>query len=73
MVDEQELVICSDRMTYVSIIQGQVLRDEQETDKKRDIILYIETVQKNTKIFLWNNSFTESLSTPHSRNQRTAT
>ena len=29
MVDEQELVICSDIMTYVSITQGQVLRDEQ--------------------------------------------
>ncbi len=37
MVDEQELVICSDSMTYVSITQGQVLRDEQETDKKQDI------------------------------------
>ncbi len=34
MVDEQELVICSDRMVYVSIPQGQVLQDEQETDKK---------------------------------------
>jgi hypothetical protein len=34
MVDEQELFICSDSMTYVSITQGQVLRDEQETDKK---------------------------------------
>ncbi len=34
MVDEQELVICSDSMAYVSITQGQVLRDEQETDKK---------------------------------------
>ncbi len=39
MVDEQELVICSDIMTYVSITQGQVLRDEQETDKKQDIIM----------------------------------
>ncbi len=38
MVDEQELVICSDRMTDVSITQGQVLQDEQETDKKQDII-----------------------------------
>jgi hypothetical protein len=38
MVDEQKLVICSDIMTYVSITQGQDLRDEQEADKKRDII-----------------------------------
>jgi hypothetical protein len=28
MVDEQELVISSDSMTYVSITQGQVLRDQ---------------------------------------------
>ena len=37
MVDDQELVICPDSMTYVSITQGQVLRDT-ESDKKRDII-----------------------------------
>jgi hypothetical protein len=43
MVDEQELVICFDSMTYVSITQGQVLRHEQETDKKQDII----TVHQN--------------------------
>jgi hypothetical protein len=46
MVDEQELVICSDRMTYVSITQGQVLRGEQETDKNKIFSLYIKTVQK---------------------------
>ena len=45
MVDEQELVICSDSMAYVSITQGQVLRDEQETDKKQ----YIITVYQNRK------------------------
>jgi hypothetical protein len=73
MVDEQEFVICSDRMTYVSITQGLVLRDEQETEKKTRFYHYIETIQKNTKISLWNNFFTASLSTPHSRNQRTAT
>jgi hypothetical protein len=38
MVDEQELVICSESMTYISITQGQVLRDELEIDKKQDII-----------------------------------
>ena len=69
MVDEQELVICSDSMTYVSITQGQVLRDEQETDKNEILSWYIKTVQKNTKISLWNNSFTGSLLVPHSRNQ----
>ena len=43
MVDDQELVICSDSMTYVSITQGQVLQDHTESDKKRDII----TVYRN--------------------------
>jgi len=38
MVDDQELVICSDNMTYVNISQGQVLRDDLETDKRKDII-----------------------------------
>jgi len=43
MVDDQELVICSDSMTYVSITQGQVLRDDTVHDKKQDII----TVYRN--------------------------
>ena len=43
MVDDQELVICSDSMTYVNISQGQVLRDDLETDKRKDII----TVYRN--------------------------
>jgi hypothetical protein len=34
MVDDQELVICSDSMMYVNISQGQVLRDDLETDKR---------------------------------------
>jgi len=43
MVDDQPLVICSDSMTYVTINQGQVLRDDLETDKRKDII----TVYRN--------------------------
>ena len=43
MVDDQPLVICSDSMTYVNISQGQVLRDDLETDKRKDII----TVYRN--------------------------
>lgn len=69
MVDDQELVICSDSMTYVSITQGQVLRDDTVHDKKRDIITVYRNRQKNIEIFLWNNSFTGSLLVPHSRNQ----
>ncbi len=51
MVDEQELVICSDSMTYVSITQGQVLRDEPETDKNKILSRY-QNRPKNTKISL---------------------
>jgi hypothetical protein len=38
MVDDQPLVICSDRMTYVNINQEQVLRDDLETDKRKDMV-----------------------------------
>ncbi len=69
MVDDQELVICSDSMTYVSITQGQVLRDDTESDKKRDIITVYRNQTKNTEIFLLSNSFTEYLLIPHSKNQ----
>jgi hypothetical protein len=69
MVDDQELVICSDSMTYVSITQGQVLRDDTESDKKQDIITVYRNRTKNTEIFLLSNSFTESLLIPHSKNQ----
>ncbi len=58
MVDDQELVICSDKMPYVNISQGQVLRDDLETDKRKDIItVYQNCHQKNTTAYLWNNSF----------------
>ncbi len=66
MVDEQELVICSDSMTHVSITQGQVLRNEQETNQKQDFITVYQNRPKNIKIYLWNISFTASLSTPPS-------
>jgi hypothetical protein len=52
-------------MTYVSITQGQVLQDELEINKKQDIITVYQNLKKNTKISLWSNSFTVSLSTPH--------
>lgn len=45
MVDDQELVICSDSMMYVNVSQGQVLRNDVETDKQKDII----TVYQNRK------------------------
>ncbi len=46
MVDDQELVICSDSMTYVNISQGKVLRDVLETDKRKDIITVYQNLEK---------------------------
>jgi hypothetical protein len=66
MVDDQELVICSDKMTYVNIGQGQVLRDDLETDKRKDIITVYQNRQKNTTTYLWNNSFIVCLAATHS-------
>jgi hypothetical protein len=39
MVDNQELVISFDKMTYLSLAQGQALRDECDTHAKRDLII----------------------------------
>ncbi len=74
MVDDQELVICSDSMTYVNISQGQVLRDDLESDKRKDIITVYQNRQKNTTTYLWNNSFIvclakKSLQTPRKMSQ----
>jgi hypothetical protein len=35
MVDNQELVICSDRITYVSLAQGQALQSETDKSQKK--------------------------------------
>ena len=43
MLDNQELVICSDMITYVSLAQGQALRSETDRSKKKDVI----TVYRN--------------------------
>jgi hypothetical protein len=72
MVDDQELVICSDKMAYVSITQGQVLCDDTVHDKKRDIITIYRNRQKNTETYLWSNSFTGFLSIQHSKHQTAA-
>ena len=45
MLDDQELVICSDRITYVSLAQGQALRSETDRSKQKDLI----TVYRNQK------------------------
>ncbi len=38
MVDNQELVICSDKITYVSLAQGQTLQDENDKSASKDLI-----------------------------------
>jgi hypothetical protein len=46
MVDKQELAICSESVTYISITQGQVLQDELEMVKNKILSLCIKTVKK---------------------------
>jgi len=47
MVDNQELVICSDSITYVSLSQGQALRDETDKQQKRDLITIYRNHQRH--------------------------
>ena len=46
MLNNQELVICSDRITYVSLAQGQALRSETDQTKQKDLI----TVYRNQRV-----------------------
>jgi hypothetical protein len=43
MVDNQELVICSDKITYASLAQGQTLQDESYKTSSKDLI----TIHRN--------------------------
>ena len=47
MVDNQELVICSDSITYVSLSQGQALQDETDKQQKRDLITIYRNRQRH--------------------------
>ena len=38
MVDNQDLVICSEKFTYLSLRQGAVLTSEKDGQKKKDIV-----------------------------------
>ncbi len=38
MMDNQELVICLDKITYASLAQGQTLRDENDKSSSKDLI-----------------------------------
>ena len=53
MVDNQELVISSDKMTYLSLAQGQALHDERDTHAKKDLItIYRNRHQKYNQLSL---------------------
>ena len=38
MVDNQDLVICSEKFTYLSIRQGAMLTSNKDNKKKKDIV-----------------------------------
>ena len=38
ILDNQELVICSDRIIYVSLAQGQALRSETDLSIEKELI-----------------------------------
>jgi hypothetical protein len=46
MVNNQELVISSNKMTYLSLAQGQALCDECDTHAKRDLITIYQNRHK---------------------------
>jgi hypothetical protein len=46
MVDNQELVISSDKMTYLSLSQGQALHDECDMHAKKDLITVYQNRQQ---------------------------
>ena len=38
MVDNQDLIMCSEKFTYLSLRQGAVLTSEKDSKKKKDIV-----------------------------------
>ncbi len=72
MVNNQELVISSDKMTYLSLAQGQALCDECDTHAKKDLMTIYWNRHKNTTNYLLSNSIIKSSYNQHSiKKQRT--
>jgi hypothetical protein len=65
MVDNQELVISSNKMTYLSLAQGQALCDECDTHAKKDLITIHQNRQQKYNHLL-SNSFIKSSYNQHS-------
>ena len=47
MVDNQDLAICSEKFTYLSLRQGAVLTSEKDGQKRRDIVTMYRNRSKN--------------------------
>ena len=47
MVDNQDLVICSETFTYLSLRQGSVLTSEKDGQKRKDIVTMYQNHSKN--------------------------
>ena len=47
MVDNQDLVICSKKFTYLSLCQGAVLTSEKDKQKRKDIVTMYRNRSKN--------------------------
>ena len=47
MVDNQDLVICSEKFTYLSLRQGAVLTSEKDGQKRKDIVTMYRNRSKN--------------------------
>ena len=46
MVDNQELVICSDKITYVSLAQGQTLQDENDKSSSKRLEYHLQKLRQ---------------------------
>ena len=53
MVDSQDLVICSEKFTYLSLRQGAVLTSEKMDRKGKMLSPCIETVARTLPISHW--------------------
>ncbi len=47
MVDNQNLLICSKKFTYLSLIQGSVLTSKKDGNKKKDIVTMYQNHSKD--------------------------
>ena len=60
MIDNQDLVICSEKITYLSVRQGAVLTSEKDGQKRKDIV----TIYQNRSKDLTNLSLDEYFYNP---------